>query len=243
MSTGQTQTDPLEAARLGLEACKTAADAEAQLLGARAAWNTAMVEAIAKRVQIEKDVALLRGMEAALVSYHRANAELERTRRRLERRAHAVAEAVQHAGWIERGEALDPNNVRFVWIGFRYLLAQSGLGASAPVPPPVPPEALRAENFCHPRDPEDPCGNAPRNCREARALVEWLADLSYMPRVGSAALEALRGVGRSLADAAERRLGAIRTEIAALNADLLAIRQASWKTVNFSALPKEGEPG
>lgn len=234
------QSDSLDVARLQLDAVKTAADAEAQLLGARAAWNTAMMDLIGKRVQVEKDIALVRAMEAALVAYRRANAELETRRRQLERRAATISDAVKHAGWVERGEDLDPDNVRFVWIGFRCLLNHVSLGTEAVTLPAVPAEALTAGNFAHPRDPDDPCGRAPESCADPRRLIEWLADLSYMPRVGSPAVRALRDVGAALASHARQRLHALREELAGLNHELLALRQQSWQTVNFAAPPRTG---
>lgn len=219
------QPSSLDVARLQLDALKTAADAETQLIGARSAWNTAMMDLIGKRVQVEKDIALVRGMEAALVAYHRANAELERQRRQLERRAAAISDAVKHAGWVERGEDLDAGNVRFVWIGFRCLLNHVHLGAAPATLPTIP---------------DDPCGRAPSSCVDPRRLIEWLADLSYMPRVGSPALRALRDVGTALASQARQRLQALQEEWTRLNHELLALRRQSWQTVNFSAPPRTG---
>jgi len=233
----------IDVGNLQLSAWKTAAEVEESTLAARSAYNSVMMDCIAKRVQIEKDISILRAMEMALVSYRRSMSELEKERRRLQRRAVATVDAVTHAQWLYSGQHINPNNVKFVWIGLRYLITQAMLTeysseVSNAMSVNVPKKALKSGNFARPRDLSDTCEDAPEECTHIRNLMEWLADQSYMPRIGSSAMSVLGSVMCVLSGCMQKKLVVAEGRLKAANDELMTLRQQSWKTVNISTPPK-----
>jgi hypothetical protein len=215
---------------------EAAANHEFRLAELRMKWNTAAVDALGKLVKIEQDATKLRAMQIALVQYQRANADLLREIRQLQARVEMTHSAVKHAAWCERGEYLEPNNVRHVWVAFRWLLGQAAiLGAKLST---IPTRALNGNNYAMPRYPEQRVSPAPRNATHPRALVEWLADQNAMPRVGSLAAEAVATVMRDLAEAIKPHEAGMYSRLEAMRASLLAVQQAGWKTVDFDVGPK-----
>lgn len=232
--TGATSDDR----RITLDAWTAAANCETQLRASQIAWNEHVMGLIEKRVKIERDMAEVQAMQTALVTYHRANQELERERRQLVRRSEQVARSVAHASWVFQGEAINPDNVNDVWISCRYLVGQADLSGSTVEMNAIEcgKEAANLSCWVHPRSGDTPTAQNPRS--NVRAVIDWACRGAFMPRTGTAAAKVFVDLFAVLNCTATRQLDGVHRASSDLQRELLELRKQSWHTLNFDRPPK-----
>jgi hypothetical protein len=227
-----------DVADFSLDAWKTATNCETQLAASAIAWNTHVMDMVEKRVKVSRDITEIQAIQAALVTYHRANMELESERRQFARRAEHVTNAVNHAAWVFRGETINPDVVRDVWVGIRYLVGQADVaGAAAEINRvAVGPDAYDATSWFHVRACEFMCLTYPGV--NVRQTIERAAINSCMPRCGSPAMAVFERLFSVLQKHAESRLSGLHVRATDLQRELLELRRQSWSTIDYSAAPK-----
>ncbi len=221
-----------------LDAWTTAANCEAQYTASQIAWNNHVMGLIEKRVKIGRDITEIEAMQAALVNYHRATQSLEKELRQLSRRSEQMAHSVRSAMWVLRGETLNPDHVAEVWVAFRYLVGQADLaGATAEINAlAVGREAANLSGWQHNRTGDTATIEAPRS--NVRALIDWAASNSYMPKTGSTASIVFCRLIDVLHRVASKHLTETHQRAAELQKELLELRQAGWDTIDYTRQPK-----
>lgn len=232
----------IESGKLNLAAFQAQVDAEVDLLKARADFMLKLQEVVAMQIKNEKDFLQLTWLHLQAREYRRALADAKRRLSNAQKRQKNLQFALQRAGWLTAGEALDGNVVPVAWGAFFSLVSNLPFNARLKLANiPITPEMRQGSGFVRPRYPEQACDDVPESIQNALKLLEWARARSYVPRARSAVQILLATALTELAERGEETLSAVRSEVAFAEELLRVRREILWKEgapkVNASTAP------
>lgn len=220
----------IERGKLNLATFQAQVDAEVDLLKARADFMLKLQEVVAMQIKNEKDFLQLTWLHLQAREYRRALADAKRRLSSAQKRQKNLQFALQRAGWLTAGEALDGNVVPVAWGAFFSLVSNLPFDARLKLANiPITPEMRLGSGFVRPRYPEQACDDVPTSIQNALKLLEWARARSYVPRAHSAVQDLLANSLTELAKRGEEALSAVRSEAAFAEELLRVRREILWK--------------
>jgi len=229
----------VERGKLNLAAFQAQVDAEVDLLKARADYMLKLQEVIAQQIKNEKDFVQLNWLYLQAREYRRALAEAKRRLAAAQKRQQNLRFALQRAGWLAAGEAIEAHVVPTAWGAFFSLISNLPFdGRSRLANISMSPEMRLGRNFVRPRYPDQACEDAPETIQNALELWKWARARSYVPRAGSAPYTLLETSWKVLASQGEESLQGVRDEVAFAEELLKMRREVLWKEGAQAPKPK-----
>ena len=220
----------IDSGKLELAAFQAQVDAEVDLLKARADFMLKLQEVVALQIKNEKDFVQLTWLHLQSSEYRRALADAKRRLSNAQKRQKNLQFALQRAGWLASGEALDANIVPTAWGAFFSLVSNLPFDGRIKLANISITTELRSGNgFIRPRYPEQACDNVPDSIQNALKLWEWARAKSYVPRAHSAVQGLLVTSLTELAARGDESLQTVRAEVAFAEELLRVRREILWK--------------
>jgi hypothetical protein len=220
----------IDSGKLELATFQAQVDAEVDLLKARADFMLKLQEVVALQIKNEKDFVQLTWLHLQAREYRRALADAKRRITQAQKRQKNLQFALQRAGWLVAGEALDAGVVPIAWGAFFSLVSNLPFNGRAKLANiPLTTDLRSGSGFIRPRHPEQACDNVPDSIQNALKLWEWARARSYVPRAHSAIQGLLVASLTELAAHADESLQTVRAEVAFAEELLRVRREILWK--------------
>lgn len=220
----------IDSGKLELATFQAQVDAEVDLLKARADFMLKLQEVVALQIKNEKDFVQLTWLHLQAREYRRALADAKRSLSGAHKRQKNVQFALQRAGWLISGEALNADIVPTAWGAFFSLVSNLPFNGRAKLANiPISDDMRLGSGFIRPRYPEQVCEDVPHSIQNALKLWEWARSRSYVPRAHSAVQGLLMTSLTELVAYGEESLRAMRAEVAFAEELLRVRREILWK--------------